>query len=188
MKVRAVKSPWEWYQIKRLYKKAFPIYERKPFPIIRRMNKAGATDVWVIEENGVFSGFALTMNESDLVLLDYFAISDKKRGGGLGGKALQALRDIYSDKRFFLEIESVYMEADNLEERLRRKHFYLKNGMTEMKVMAQVWGTEMELLGYDCQVTFEDYYSVYQKNYDKNIGYGSWAPNRLIQVEYPSEK
>lgn len=188
MNIKEARSFREWYQIKRLYKKAFPKYERKPFSVIRAMNRSGASDAWIIEERGRFSGFALTMNDSDLVLLDYFAISDKKRGNGLGGKALQILQEKYADRRFFLEIESVYMEADNLEERCRRKHFYLKNGMTEMNVMAKVWGTEMELLGHNCQVTYDDYYSVYQRNYDKKVSYSSWAPNRLVQVEYPSEK
>lgn len=115
----------------------------------------------------------------DLILLDYFAISSKKRGQNLGSKALLLLQEMYKGKKFFLEIESVYSEADNLEERRRRKQFYLKNGMKEMKVMAYVWSTEMELLGYDCQVTFEEYYALYE-NY-----FGNWVSKNLVKMDYP---
>ena len=49
-------------KIKRLYKRAFPIDERKPFWLIQRMRRLGKTDVWYFEENGEFLGFAGTIN------------------------------------------------------------------------------------------------------------------------------
>lgn len=179
MIIRKVKSPFEWWKLRKLYIEAFPRYERKPLKLIRTMNRKGKSDIWVIDKDGQFSGLAITMNEQDLILLDYFAISAKKRGGGLGAEALKKLQELYKGKRFFLEIESVYMEADNLEERRRRKNFYLKNGMKEMKVMAHVWSTDMELLGYECQVTFDDYYGMYEKHF------GPWVKKNLIRAAYP---
>ena len=35
----------DWLHIRLLYRRAFPRYERKPFKIIRRMQKKGRTDV-----------------------------------------------------------------------------------------------------------------------------------------------
>lgn len=115
----------------------------------------------------VFSGFAVTMNGNDLVLLDYFAICEEKRGKGLGGKSLRALQEVYRGKRFFLEVESLKVPADNMEERRRRKQFYLNNGMTELGVYAKLFGVEFELLGYECEVSFEDYFSLYDEIYGK---------------------
>ncbi len=179
MILREVRSPFEWWKLKRLYIEAFPRYERKPFKLIRTMNRKGKADIWVIEKDGQFSGLAITMNDRDLILLDYFAISAKKRGSGLGAEALKKLQKFYKGRKLFLEIESVYTDADNLEERLRRKNFYLKNGMKEMKVMAHVWSTDMELLGYDCEVTFDDYYSMYERSF------GNWVAKNLKKMEYP---
>ncbi len=167
MELRCVRTEEEWKLMKKLYKKAFPASERKPFALIREKYRQKVTDVWVIEEEEEFSGFAITMNGSDLVLLDYFAICEEKRGQGLGRKSLRALQEQYRGKRFFLEVESLKVSADNMEERRRRKQFYLNNGMKELGVYAKLFGVEFELLGYDCEVDFDAYFSLYDTIYGK---------------------
>ena len=180
MELIQVKKLSQWKQIYKLYRSAFPKYERKPFYLIWLKHKKGCADVWTIGSGNEFAGLAITMNSGDMVLLDYFAVCEEKRGNGLGGKALRELQDHYKGKRFFLEIESVYDKAENISERKRRKSFYLSNGMTEMKVMANVFGTAMELLGHGCEVSFSDYRSVYC-----NV-YGEWAAKNLAELTYPS--
>lgn len=165
MVLRCVASEEEWSLLESLYTKAFPDNERKPFAMIREKYRENRTDVWVVEEEKAFSGFAITMNSAALVLLDYFAISEEKRGKGLGGACLRALYEKYSGKKFFLEVESLAVPADNAEERCRRKQFYLNNGMTELGVNARLFGVEFELLGYECEVTFDDYFSLYDDIY-----------------------
>lgn len=162
--------------VETLYLEAFPENERKPFSMIREKYRQKVTDVWLIEENGDFSGFAVTMNGGDLVLLDYFAICEEKRGQGLGGKSLRALQEKYRGKRFFLEVESLKVPADNIEERCRRKLFYLNNGMKELGVYAKLFGVEFELLGHACEVSFEDYFSLYDSIY------GQYASKFLEQL------
>ncbi len=153
----------DWYRIWRLYLQAFPACERKPFAMIFRMCRQGYADVWVIEQPGRFVGLAVTMKADELVLLDYFAVSPKNRGGGIGSLALRTLQRMYEGRRFFLEIESTFTEAPDLPERLRRKQFYLNNGMQELDVHVDLFGVEMELLGYECTLTFEEYYALYDK-------------------------
>lgn len=169
MRFRQARTLNDWKKIKTLYLEAFPAYERKPLGLIWLTQKRGLSHVWCIEEAGVFVGLAITINVKDLVLLDYFAIDKSRRGGGLGTKSLRMLQRHYAGKKFFLEIESVYEKVDNLEERKRRKAFYLSNGMEEMKVMVNLFGTNMELLGYDCQVDFARYCSVYECAFGKRI-------------------
>lgn len=175
-----VKKLSQWQNIHRLYKTAFPKCERKPFALIWFVHQKGNADVWVMETEEGFTGFAITLNVRDMVLLDYFAVSDSWRGKGFGGQALRQLQKHYSDRRFFLEIESVYHAAENLAERQRRKRFYLQNGMTEMSVMADVFGTPMELLGYKCRVNFREYQSLYQESF------GKWALKHLTALPYPN--
>lgn len=176
MVVRSVASDMEWGMLEKLYTEAFPENERKPFGMIREKYREKRTDVWVIEEDGEFSGMAITMNSGELVLLDYFAISEEKRGKGLGGMSLRALFERYRGKRFFLEVESLTVLADNMEERRRRKQFYLNNGMKELGVNARLFGVEFELLGYACEVSFCDYFSLYDDIY------GSYASNHLEEM------
>ena len=148
-----------------LYEEAFPSCERKPFSHMVEAGARGQADLLYLEEDGAFCGLAITMKDRDLVLLDYFAIDAGRRGGGNGSAALKALLDYYKGKRFFLEIECLEPEAENLEQRKRRKAFYLRNGLTELGVAAEVFGTNMELLGYQMETTFDEYQGVYRAVY-----------------------
>ena len=71
-------------RIRRLYREAFPRCERKPFSIIRAMEKKGKTDLWYFEDEGGFAGLCATINGKDAILIDYLAVAKKRRGTGLG--------------------------------------------------------------------------------------------------------
>lgn len=172
----------QWIRIYRLYHKAFPLSERKPFSMILKMYRKGKTDVWYCEDNGTFAGLAITINGDDLILLDYFAVAEACRRTGIGSGLLQLLRRQYAGKGLFGEIESSYEETDDQEIRQRRKQFYLRNGMTEMNVMVWLFGVKMELIGFDCRLTYEQYHRFYHDNY------GSWAAQNIKEAEYPKEK
>jgi len=179
MKLVKAEKRAHWKAVHKLYESAFPDYEKKPFWLIRLKNKQGRADVWYLEEAGQFIGLGITMSAPGLMLLDYFAIDENLRGKGYGSKALKALQEQYADRHFFLEIESVYDECDNTEERIHRKQFYLKNGMTEMKIMANLFGTNMEVLGHGCRLDFATYSSVYKYTYGKRV------MRNVREVPYP---
>ena len=50
--------------------------------------------------------------------------------------------------------------ADN---RLRRKAFYLKNGMVPMDYEVVLFGVEMEVLTFGSELTFEQYHAIYKE-------------------------
>ena len=167
---RQVSSKADWRNISKLYKKAFPLQERKPLWLIRSTHKKNNADVWLIEEDNEFRGFAITMNSGDLVMLDYFAVAEKFRGQGYGSSCLKWLQEQYADYRFFLEIESVHVKAKNMEQRIGREAFYERNGMREVGIVAKVFGVELESLGYDCVLTFQEYKKLYTDCYGKLVG------------------
>lgn len=150
-------------QIRALYKQAFPRAERKPFFLMLKKQREGFIEILSIEdEKGEFVGLAIMVLYCDLALLDYFAILPEKREGGIGSAAFQLLKKRYGDKKFFLEIESPEVESDNTEQRIRRKAFYLKNGMTILPFMVKLFGVEMEILTDNCSLDFQEYYGIYQ--------------------------
>ena len=79
MELRKVRSGKDWHNIKKLYHESFPENEKKPFWLIRWKHICGKADAWVLEHEGAFAGFATTMNDADLVLVDYFAVSRERR-------------------------------------------------------------------------------------------------------------
>ena len=169
MKLREVSGLSDWRKIKKLYMQAFPASERKPFFVIKRQCKRNLSDVLLIEDNKDFIGLAITMNGEDIVLLDYYAIDESKRSKGYGAAALKLLQEKYSRYRFFLETEIQDETADNAQERKRRKAFYLRNGMRELNIYIKLFGVDMELLGYNDAVTFEDYKNLYINNLGEKI-------------------
>ena len=173
MDIKNPKGWLEWFRIYRLYQSAFPASEKKPFSMIRAMQKKGKSDIWYCTENGKFAGLVITINGPDKILLDYLAVVQNRRGQGLGSDILKKMREQYSGKGVFLEIEVVDKAAENYEERKRRKQFYLANGMTAMNVFVELFGVNMELLGFDCHLSFEEYHDFYRDNYN------AWAADHV---------
>lgn len=173
LKIKQPENIREWLRLYRLYQSAFPANEKKPFSMIRSMHKKGKSDVWYCERNGKFAGLVITINGPEQVLLDYLAVAKKRRGQGVGSEMLQAMRKQYEGRGVFLEIEIVDENAENFEERKRRKQFYLSNGMTPMNVFVELFGVDMELLGFDCSLTFEEYHAFYRDNYN------AWAADHV---------
>ena len=165
MKIIQAKKLIHKLRIYRLYMSAFPKCERKPFSMILSMQKKGKTELWYAESCGKFIGMGATIDGENIILLDYFAVSEKNRGMGYGSEILKLLHELYPGKGFFLEIEKTYPDADNAAERIRRKNFYLSAGMKELGTDAKLFGVDMELLGYDCSLTFDEYREFYRKNY-----------------------
>ena len=179
MKMIQAYRPTHWLRLYKLYRQAFPAFERKPFSIIRSMQKKGKSDVWYFEKDGRFAGLVFTINSDNVILIDYLAIVTSRRGEGIGSEIITQLQDYYPDKGIFVEIESVFDKCENIDERMRRKQFYLNNDMIPMKVMVVLFGVEMELLGLNCCLTYDEYYSFYKDNYE------DFAAKNIKKAVYP---
>ena len=174
--LRAPSSPLDWLRIRLLYRQAFPRYERKPFAIIRRMFREGRTDVWMAFQQGRFAGMAATINGGDAILLDYFAVQRALRGQGVGSVFLQALLEKYAGKGLFVEIEAADRD-DPDGSKVRRKAFYLRNGLEDMHVVAILFSVRMELLGRGCAFDFDGYRAFYHDHYNP------WAAQHVVRPE-----
>ncbi|MBR7161184.1 MAG: GNAT family N-acetyltransferase [Clostridia bacterium] len=188
--IRKIRTAGEWKNMYRLYKEAFPRAERKPFLIFLSTWRKGKTDVWYAEEtihtkSGTrkrFLGFATTLNGENDILLDYLAVKKSARCRGIGSRILKTLVSAYIGKGFFVEIESVYENgARNLSERMRRRNFYVKNGLHALNVVADVSGIQMELLGRDMVMDFQGYNDFYKHNYS------AFAAKNVTRINPPEK-
>lgn len=168
MNIKRAENSRQIEAIRLLYEEAFPDNERKPFALMLEKCKEGAMELLCIEdEKQDFWGLAIFVLYKDMVLLDYFAIDNEKRGLGIGTKALKLLQNYYKGKRFYLEIEDVHVEADNTQERIRRRAFYLRNDMMVMPFTVDLFGVIMEVLTYQCVITDSEYMEVYTEVFGK---------------------
>jgi len=169
---RATREQLKW--MKQVYLRSFPKIERKPFWLMKRKQKQGIYEMLVVCDEKPL-GFAITVQHKDLVLLDYFAIAPEEQNKGIGSKTLELLGNRYEGRRFFLEIELLDEKADNSEQRAKRKAFYLRNGMKETGIKADVAGTGMEVLAKDCKLCYEEYKGLY------DFALGKGLSKRIVQ-------
>lgn len=153
-------------ELKELYMRSFPEYERKPFEMITEGSKKGVMEAWIAEEEGSQArpaGLAFCILSDDLIVLDYLAVNPAIQSKGLGSRILRELEEQY-EQPLLVEIESTLASAD--EERQRRKAFYLRNGLYDLHAEILLFGAEMELMATSPDVTFDDYFEVMNHYFD----------------------
>ena len=156
-------------KLKKLYERTFPRAEKKPFSLIVRLAKEGKTKIYAAEENGEFLGLAIMVMHSGVALLDYLAIEENRRNKGVGGQVIEALKVIYKDSKFILEIEDTDKDIPEREMRMRRKKFYLSHGLLVMPYKICLFGVDMEVLCYGGEIDFDEYHAVYSNVFPKRI-------------------
>lgn len=163
MRLNENPSPKNLRALKQLYRSAFPINEKKPFGLMLKKQAEGTMKLATVEdENGTFLGLVITIHHKDIVLLDYFAVSPAVRGKGIGSEVLSLLKNQYSGKRILLEIEDPEEPCKNRKERLRRKDFYLRNGLSVQNYKVWLFGVKMLILTNGAIVSFEEYHEIFE--------------------------
>ena len=155
-------------EVRRLYEASFPESEKKPFSFMLQKRQEGFFDILAIENGqGEFCGLAIMLLSGDLALLDYLAIAPKHQGSGLGGETLGELRKRYGAEKIVVEIErttgAAGETAQYAKDRLRRKAFYLRNGMKPTGLLVELMGVEMEVLTYGRELSFQEYFHMYHR-------------------------
>lgn len=111
-----------------LYLEAFPSNERIPMALLLQKAKKDFVDFVAFYEEKNFVGFAYLITYQDLTFIYYLAVDPAQRSKGYGQAALAQIAERYPHHRLVLNIEEPDPEADNYEQRVKRKQFYLSNG------------------------------------------------------------
>ncbi len=122
----------------------FPKEELRPLFNIKNIMSRGGYRGLGLFLGDINAGYAffITMPDSDVMLLDYFAVLEEYRSQGLGGMFLQKMRDGLSRVQntcttpsetisgIFIETEDITCAATDAEKSLRKRRndFYLRNG------------------------------------------------------------
>lgn len=144
-------------QLYELYDNAFPEQEKKSLHVMEQLVNDGKMEMLAMVDEDEFVGLAINMISGDRVLLDYYAIAPEKRSCGYGSKGLEVLLAHFENQKYIFEIETQDEKADNAEERRRRKAFYLRNGLKETGLSANVYHTDFEILTPDGELSFQEY-------------------------------
>lgn len=149
---------------KTLYENAFPENERISFEESKKLAAEGKLELLTIKSNDKPFGIAITATHNDVTLLSFFAISEDARNKGIGGEAFEALKGLYKNKNFMVEIEDTECGE---EIKVRRKNFYLRHNMKNMPYGIWYNGLKMEIMTNGERVDYDAYLSVYKNTYGK---------------------
>ena len=120
-------------KFKKLYIKSFPAEERAPYLLLLNRAKKKKADMFAaVDENGdEFMGILYMLSDEKIAYIFYLAVSEEKRGKGIGGEILSAMKEHYNGKRIFLARERIEKNSGNFAERIKRREFYIRNGFTD---------------------------------------------------------
>ncbi len=141
----------------RLYEEAFPREERAPFCLLRKRARQGRADFWSLTESGEWIGMAYILRGNDLAYLFYFAIDKEKRGRGYGTSTIEALKKQYRGCRLFLALETLDKAAANYDQRVKRRDFYARCGLTPIPYRLKEASVIFDVMGIGGTVRPEDY-------------------------------
>lgn len=157
---KADKTSRDYIKIKQLYESAFPSNERAPFKMLEKRADRQNVDFLAIYDRESVVGLFYVVTRSDLAYIFYFAVMPELRGKGYGSAALQALKEHYKGMRIFLAAERADVECDNLEQRVKRRQFYFKNGFVDMHHHIREASVVFDMLGTGTPPTNEEYQSL----------------------------
>ncbi len=147
-------QPSQWNQVKEIYMEAFPKAERKPFFLLKKSKKV---QIFTAAEEDRVLGFAAVIPMGKLVMVDYLAVNSKIRSKGTGSFLMQELCRTYQGKKVVLLIERLDASAENQQQRIARRRFYLKNGFTSSGLLVNGVSGTMEIMNFGGEVSPEEY-------------------------------
>lgn len=148
--------------------------EVRDFDEIVRLCEGGKYKLYHIEEDGIYKGFVGIWHLKGFVFLEYLVVYESFRNGGTGGRAVELIKQKYSN---------VILEAELPEQpiQVRRLNFYQRHGMNinfqpyrQPPYREGESGCPLYLLSYPSALSDFDstvtliYREVYEREYKKN--------------------
>lgn len=150
-------------KVKEIYTASFLKKDRMPFWLMLALAKTKSTDFLSFYDGDTLCGFVYMAAMKDLAFVMFFAVDEGLRSKGYGGKILEEVQSIYPDRKIIISIERCDEPAENIEQRLRRKRFYLRNGYAETKYLLEMGHEAQEILIKNGTFQAEEFFSFFLK-------------------------
>lgn len=145
-----------------LYKEAFPKARKMPRWFLKyklRNGKVGFSALYAKEK---WIGLIHITKYEDIVFIQSIAILESCRSKGFGSQVLESLKSEHLGKRIVLNIEVIDKQANNYQQRVKRKEFYEKNGFLPSGFTVKEPGENLEMLIYGSGITKKEIESMYK--------------------------
>lgn len=145
LRVEKVRKSKRKQEIKTMYFSAFPKNDRMPFGMMVFLSYLWNTEFLAFYDADVLCGFVYMATVGRQTFIMFFAVDQSLRSKGYGSGILSAIQALHPKNKWIVSIEPCVASASDIEARLSRKRFYLRNGFAESGYFMKL-GTEQEIL------------------------------------------
>lgn len=117
-----------------------------PFPMMVIMSKLYNTKFLGFYDNHIPCGFIYMAVKEDIIFIMFIAVDKNLRSKGYGSEILNEVQSLYPDSKIIISIERCDIGTENIDDRIRRKQFYIKNGYTDTGYFIKLSNIEQEIL------------------------------------------
>lgn len=150
-------------RVNQLYLEAFPDHERMPMNILLRKANKRSVDFWALYDQNIFVGFTYLITHQDLTYVLYVAVDGQARSSGYGSQLLKKIEEHRPGNRIILNIENLDESAENYQQRVTRKKFYVRNGYRDSGLVYEDRWAKYEVLLNGTAVETHEFYRLLRK-------------------------
>lgn len=133
-------------EIKEMYFSSFPPEERMSFILMLCLSCLWNTEFLSFYDENTLCGLAYMATIGKQTFMMFFAVPEKIRAQGYGGRILDTIQSRHPDNKIIVSIEPCHESVENREQKLRRKRFYIRNGYEETGYSMKLGGQKQEIL------------------------------------------
>lgn len=146
LRVEKVTKSKRKQEIKEIYTSSFLKEDRMPFGMMLIMSYLWNTEFLSFYDRDTLCGFVYMATIRKLTFVMFFAVAENFRSKGYGSGILDKIQSIHADNKIVISIEPCDEDAEDFEQRLRRKKFYANNGYTETGYFIKLGGKKQEII------------------------------------------
>lgn len=146
MRVEKVLRSSHKKEIKEIYLSSFPKEERMPFVLMLLMSCLWNTQFLAFYDDKTLCGLVYMANLGKQTFIMFIAVDANLRSKGYGSRILKEIQLLYPENMIIVSIEPCMEPVENMEQRIRRKNFYIHNGYRETGYWMKLAGQEQEIL------------------------------------------
>ena len=160
-----------YLQVIDLYREAFPGAQRVPAWLLRYKLKKGKEGFNILYESDTWIGLIYTTEYKDILFVQFLAIAASLRSDGYGSKVMDSMRDMHAGKRIVLNIEELDEQAENNQQRIKRKAFYEKNGFSSSGYIVKESNERHEMLVLGGSISKDEIEAMYKNLLGNILGF-----------------
>ena len=153
-----------------LYKEAFPEARKVPKWFLKYQLRNGKLGFSALHTEDMWIGLIHITEYEDIVFIQSIAILESCRSKGFGSQVLESLKNEHLGKRIVLNIEVIDKQANNYQQRVKRKEFYENNGFLPSGFTVKEPGENLEMLIYGSGITKKEIEYMYKNLFGRVLG------------------